>query len=131
MRILRTDSPQPEYWDVEEVMAHLSCDRQKAKEIMEDCRKQKGIKGYGAIEKHILLDFINEKQLEQRAREARHAADIATAESLAVLKEQVKVLHLICDSSSEDARKARTHSLIDNFISGISIVIAILALILK
>lgn len=138
MRKLRTGTPQPEEWDVADIMAHLGCDETKAKKIMEDCRSRHGIKGYGAIEKHLILDFINEKQREEREREARYNADIATAKSLAVLKEQVKTLNEQVSvlresnaSSSADARKARTQSLVANFISGISIAIAILALVLK
>lgn len=138
MRKLRTRTPQPEEWDVADIMVHLSCDETKAKKIMEDCRSRHGIKGYGAIEKHLILDFINEKQREEREREARYNADIATAKSLAVLKEQVKTLNEQVSvlresnaSSSADDRKARTQSLVANFISGISIAIAILALVLK
>lgn len=98
---------------------------------MKECRSRHVIKDYGAIEKHLILDFINEKQRSEREREARYNADIATARQVAVLEEQVKTLQKICDSSSADARKARTQSLIANFISGISIAIAILALVLK
>lgn len=131
MKNFRTDSPPPEMWEEEDVMAHLGCDETTAKRIMKECRKQNGIGGYGAIEKHLILEFIEDKQREQREREARHNADIATAESLAVLKEQVNTLKEMYRSSSDDARKARTHSLIANFISGISIAIAIIALVLK
>ncbi len=131
MRNLRTGTPSLEEWEVEDVMAHLSCDETTAKRIMEDCRRKYQIGGYGAIEKHLILEFIEEKQREEREREARHKADIATAESLATLKEQVRTLRDMCDSSSADARKAHTQSLIANFISGISIAIAILALVLK
>lgn len=131
MRKLRTSSPLPEEWDVGDIMAHLSCDATTANRIMEDCRNKHGIKGYGAIEKHLILDFIEDKQRIEREREARYNADIATAESFATLKEQVKVLQKMCDSSSDDARKARIQSIVSNFISGISIAIAILALVLK
>lgn len=37
----------------------------------------------------------------------------------------------MCESSSADARKARMQSQVANFISGISLVIAVLALVLK
>lgn len=67
----------------------------------------------------------------EREREARYNADIAAARQIAVLEEQVKTLQHIYESSSADARKARTQSLIANFISGISIAIAILALVLR
>lgn len=119
-------------------MAHLSCDETTAKRIMEDYNRKNGSSSYGAIEKHLILEFIEDKQREEREREARYKADIATAEGFAVLEEQVKTLkeqsstlQKMCDSSSAEARKARTQSLIANFISGISIAIAILALVLK
>ncbi|MBD5341908.1 MAG: hypothetical protein HDR93_01440 [Bacteroides sp.] len=131
MRPIRTDEPQPEMWEEADIMAYLGCDETKAKQIMKECRKLHDISGYGPIEKALLLDFIEEKQREQRQREARHQADIATAESFAMLKEQVKILQKVCDSSSEDARKARTQSIIANFIAGISIAIAIISLVLK
>lgn len=131
MRKLRTGSPPPEKWEVEDIMAHLSCDETTAKEIMKECGIQNGTGDYGAIDKHLILEFINEKQRSEREREARYNADIATARQVAVLEEQVKTLQKMCDSSSADARKARTQSLIANFISGISIAIAILAVVLK
>lgn len=131
MRILRTGTPQPDLWDVDDIMTHLGCDKLTAKRIMDDCRRRNGINGYGAIEKHLILDFIEEKQREQREREARHNADIATARQVAVLEEQVKTLQKICDSSSADARKARTQSLIANVISIVSVAVAIAAMVLK
>lgn len=141
MRKLRTGTPQPkEYWEKADIMSYLGCDDQTAKNLMKECsrRHPNECEGYGAIEKHIILDFINEKQREEREREARYNADIATAESFAVLKEQVKtlkeqvtVLRVSSESSSEDARKASTQSLIANFISFISVAIAIIALVLN
>lgn len=112
---------------------------------MENCRKQNNIDGYGAIEKHLILDFINNKQREEREREARHNAYIAIVKQVSVLeeqvrtlkeqslnfKEQVSALREANASSAADARKAYTQSLIANFISGISIAIAILALVLR
>lgn len=131
MRKIRTGTPQSLNWDVDDIMAHLSCDKTTAEGIMEEIRSRHGIKGYGAIEKHLILDFINEKQRQQREREARYNADIATARQVAVLEEQVKTLRKMCDSSTADARKARTHALIANFISVISTATAIIALVLK
>lgn len=138
MRVLRKGTPTPEMWDEQDVMVYLGCDVYKAEEIMKECRKENNLDNYGAIEKHLILDFINEKQRIEREREARYNADIATAESVAVLEEQVKtlkeqivLLRQASDSSSADAGKARTQALISNFISGISITIAIIALILK
>lgn len=112
---------------------------------MENCRKQNNIDGYGAIEKHLILDFINNKQREEREREARHNAYIAIVKQVSVLeeqvrtlkeqslnfKEQVSALREANASSAADARKAHTQSLIANFIPGMSIAIAILALVLR
>ncbi|MDE6803397.1 MAG: hypothetical protein K2J29_02020 [Muribaculaceae bacterium] len=138
MRSLRTGTPQPEKWEAEDVMAYLSCDKTTADKIMQDCRNRHGIKGYGVIEKHLLLDFINEKQREEREREARHLSDIANAETAATLKEQVKtlkeevsVLREMSRASSEDALKAREQSRIASIISFGSMIIALLSLILK
>ena len=98
---------------------------------MEGCRNKNGIKGYGAIEKHLILDFINEKQREEREREARYSADIATARQLSTLEEQVRTLKEMCKSSSADARKAHIQSIIANFVSFISMAVAIIALVLE
>lgn len=134
MRKLRTEEPNPEeFWGKGDIIAYLGCDETKALEIMEGCRSKypNKCKGYGDIEKHILLDFINEKQREEREREARHNADIATVRQVTALEEQVKILREMCDSSSKDARKAQIQSLIANFISVISMAVAIIALVLK
>lgn len=138
MRNLRTGNPRPERWDTADVMAYLGCDKPTAKKIMEDCRRKHGIGGYGPIEKQLILDFIEEKQRAAREREARHNSDLANVEIQTTLREQVKVLRTqvdtltrMSDASSEDARKARTQSLIANFISLISAAIAILALVLR
>ena len=131
MRKLRTGTPDAtEMWGEADIMAHLGCDQTKAKEIMKECRSKYGLSGYGDIEKHLILDFINEKQRAEREREARYSADIAVARQVAVLEEQVKTLQSMCDSSSADARRARTQSLVANFISGISVVVAVIALVL-
>lgn len=139
MRKLRTGEPQPVIeWGEADIMAHLGCDQTKAKEIMKECRSKYDLSGYGAIERHYILDFINEKQRVEREREARYNADIAVTRQVAVLEEQVRTLKTqnqtlqsMCESSSADVRKARTQSLVANFISGISLVIAVLALVLK
>lgn len=100
---------------------------------------------YGPLGKHLILDFINEKRRMEREREARHQSELANIEISTTLREQVKTLYEqnkvlreqditlqnMCESSSAEARKARTQSLIANFISGISIAIAVLALVLK
>ena len=138
MRKLRTGTPDAtEMWGEADIMAHLGCDQTKAKEIMKECRSKYGLSGYGDIEKHLILDFINEKQRAEREREARYNADIAVTRQVAVLEEQVRTLKTqnqtlqsMCESSSADARRARTQSLVANFISGISVVVAVIALVL-
>lgn len=117
--------------DAGDMMSHLNIDRQTAERIMDDYRKRHGIKGYDVIEKHLILDFINEKQREERERESRYDADLAIARQIAILEEQVKTLKEMSRASSADARKARTQSLMANFISGISVAVAILALVLN
>lgn len=138
MRKLRTGTPQSEMRDVDDIMSYLGCDKTTAKRIMENCRSHNNLKGYGSIEKHLILDFINMKQRDEREREARYSADLAKMlqvtileEQVKALKEQTRTLQSICDSNSVEARKARTQSMIANFISGISIAIAILASVLK
>ena len=106
MRNLRTGSPPPEKWEVEDIIAHLSCDETTANEIMKECRSRHGIKDYGAIEKHLILDFINEKQRIEQERQARYNADIAAARQAAVLEEQVKAL-----KEQTRALKEQTHTL--------------------
>lgn len=151
MRMIRTETPQPETWDWQDVQQFLNCDEMKAKQIMEDYHKING-GGYGEIEKHLILDFIEQKQRAEREREARYKADIASVETVAVLKEQVKTLkeqikalkeqditlkeqvetlRQMCQSSSEDAHKARFHSIIAYIISGISATTSIIALVLS
>lgn len=143
MRKTRTWQPQPEMWEEADIKAYLNCDNAKAKEIMKEYHKQNGGR-YGAVEKHLILDFINEKQRIEREREARYNADIAAARQVTALEEQVKalkeqsasfkeqisVLRESNEASSDDARKARTQSLVANFISGISAAIALVALVL-
>lgn len=152
MRTLRTGTSQPEEWDETNIMSYLGCDKVKAREIMQECRKKNNIRGYGEVEKHLILDFINCKQREEREREARYNADIATVRQVTALEEKVKALKELlkveneqvialreqdaslremCKSSSLDAQKARTQSLIANIISFISLAIAVVALVLK
>ena len=145
MRQLRTGTPQPEEdWGVDDLMNHLGYDKPTAVTIMDSCRKRHNLKGYGSIEKHLILDFINEKQREEREREARHQSDIANAEIASALKEQVKTLesqtravesqnvtlHQMSASSSADASKARFQSLIANIIAFASLALAVVAMVL-
>lgn len=132
MRELRTESSQPPVeWGWEEIMNHLNCSEMAAKELLDDYHRSVNDGRYGPVEKHLILDFINQKQREEREREARHQANIAAAETAATLKEQVKTLKEMCISASAEARKSYIQSIISNFIAGISIVIALLALVLK
>ena len=138
MTKLRNGNPPAETWEVKDVMDYLGCDKETAENIMDECREKNNLNGYGAIEKHILLDFINEKQRIEREREARHQSDLANAdiaathrEQLKTLKEQVKALYDMSKSSSEDAHKARTQALVSNIIAILSFVLAVLTLILK
>ena len=138
MEKLRTDGAHTEYWDEERLAQHLNCTEKEARKIMDECRTERNIKGYGPIEKEILLDYINQKQRIEREREARHQADVATVESVAVLKEQVKALkeqvNILRESSEAStalANKAHFHSAISNIIALASLIIAILALVLK
>ena len=117
MRAYRTDAPQIEMWTEEEVMAHLSCDKPTAKRIMEECR----IRRYGSIEKHLILDFINEKQRIEQERQARYNADIAAARQAAVLEEQVKAL-----KEQTRALKEQTHTLREQ-VNGLRIELASVA----
>lgn len=141
----RTGDPPSEKWAESDIMAYLGCDETKAKEIMDEFRRKHGVTGYDAVEKHLILDFINEKQRIEREREARYNADIAAARQVAVLEEQVKTLKehvnalkeqvsLLRESNastSASAAKTRTQAIIANFISIISVAIAIIALVLK
>lgn len=73
--------------------------------------------GYGPVEKALMLDYIERKQREEREREARFKSDIANAESIAVLKEQVKVLKAMNESSSREARSAKHWALFASILS--------------
>lgn len=137
MKNFRSEPIPKQYWDVEDLMTNLNYSEMKARKTLEDYHQFKGDNRYGPVERELLLEYINQRQRIEREREAKHQADLAAVETITILKEQVKALkgqtstlQKMCDSSSEDARKARTQSLIANFISGISIVIAIIALII-
>lgn len=138
MEKLRTDGAHTEYWDEERLAQHLNCTEKEARKIMDEIRKAKNISGYGDIEKEIILDYLEQKQLAQRQREARHQADLATVESVSILKEQVKALkeqvNILRDTSAAStatAQKAHIQSLVANFISAISLVLAIVAMVLS
>lgn len=102
----------------------------KAKQMLNEYHSVNG-GGYGEVEKHLILDFINEKQRIEREREAKYQADLAYVETTTILKEQVRVLKEQIKSTSDDARKAHTQSMIANFISMFSIVVAVIALLMQ
>ncbi len=145
MVYFRTEGNCAEQWDENDVMSYLNCDKPTAEKIMNDCRKANNLTGYGPIEKHIILDFINEKQRIEREREARYQADLAAVRQITALQEQVKAmkeqvkalkeqdatLQRMSESSSAEARKARTQAVIANCIAIGSLIIAVLALVLK
>lgn len=138
MRRLRKGFPESEYWEAEDLAHYLNCSIEQAEKYMKDYHKEKRTCRYGAIEKALILDYVEQKQREQREREARHLSDIANAEKTAILKEQVKTfkeqvntLKEMYAASSEDARKARLHSFAANCIAIISLAVAIVALVLK
>lgn len=137
MKPLRTGTPPAPKWDVADLVKNLGYDRMKAKQILKEyCEANHG--GYGPVEKHLILDFIEQKQRAEREREARYQSDLANVEALSVLKEQVKTLREqvrtlreICDGTAEDARKARAKSNVANTVAIISVIVAILALALS
>ena len=118
MRIRKTgDLPAIEMWDVPEIMNHLNCDEMKARRIFENYHAENG--GYGAVEKALMLDYIERKQREEREREARYRSDLASVETVTVLKEHVKVLKeqvrtlqnqvaALKESSASSSRDARS-----------------------
>lgn len=131
MRILRTGTPtKKEMWDVAEIMNYLNCDEVKARRILKSYHDTK-CDGYGKVEKAMMLDYIENIQREEREREARYKSDLATVESIAVLKEQVKTLKESCMSSSDDARKARLRADVSNIIAVIALAVAIVGLCLN
>ncbi len=138
MRKLRTGTPTvKEMWDVAEIMNYLKCDEMKAKRLFENYHAENG-GGYGKVEKALMLDYIERKQREEREREARYLSDLANVESSTALKEQVKaireqitVLRESAASSSKDAQQARMSSYISNVIAVASLIVAIIAMLLK
>ncbi len=152
MRKLRTGSPEPsEEWNWAEIMNHLNCTEMKARQILDDYHNEKK-DGYGAVEKHLILDFIETKQREEREREARYKSDLANVEiattlkiQVETLKEQVKLLREQVDTlnsqldiledssqtSAEESRKARYYAKVSNFIAFVSMTVAVISLIFK
>lgn len=135
MRQLRTEGSTTEEWDWADVMAHLGCDEKTAKAIMKECRQQLNRSDYGPIEKHLLLDFINQKQREEREREARHQADLANADMAATLKvqvstlkEQVDTLNKMCRQSAVETERAKNAARISQVIAALSLIVSVIAI---
>ncbi|MCM1075766.1 MAG: hypothetical protein NC411_00205 [Bacteroides sp.] len=132
MRPIINGSPSTkEMWGETEIMNHLKCDKEMARRILENYHNDVNDHSYGAVEKALILDYIERKQREEREREARHQSDIANVESIAILKEQVKTLKEMCKSSSRDAQKARNASYISNAIAIASLIVAIVSILLN
>ena len=112
-----------ELWNAVDLSEHLKIDLEMAKKYFEDYHKANG-GGYGDIEKHLILDLVNQKQREEREREARYQSDLSNARQLAVLEEQVKTLKESCKSSTR-------YSFIANCIALLSLAVAIIAICLK
>lgn len=80
--------------------------------------------GYGPVEKALMLDYIERKQREEREREARYQRDISTAETVAILKEQLKFVKTLAESSSKEARTARLWAMAASILSVIATISA-------
>ena len=102
----------------------------KAKQIFEDYHRVHG-GGYGEVEKHLMLDFINQRQREEREREARHQADLADVEQKTILKEQVKVLQKQVDALNEMSASSSRAAHISNIIAVGALIVALISLLLK
>lgn len=123
----KDDLPTVDLWDVNEVMNYLKCDEMKAKKIMDDYHHEN--RGYGPVEKALILDYIERKQRENREREVRYQSDLANVKTHATLEEQVKILREMSKETSEDARKARCIAMVSNVIAVCSLIVAILAIV--
>lgn len=153
MRPIRNGSPSTkEMWGEAEIMNYLECDKEMARRILENYHNDVNDHRYGAVDKALILDYIERKQREEREREARHQSDLANVETSATLKEQVKVLkeqvrtlngqttamreqivvlRESSASSSRDAQKARIASYISNAIAIASLIVSIISILLN
>lgn len=139
MRTIRSGTPGiKEMWGEPEIMNHLKCDKEMARQILNEYHQSAGDRRYGPVDKALLLDYFERKQRDEREREARYQSDLANVESIGVLKEQVKtlkeqvvVLRESAASSSKDAQKARLVACISNAIAIASLIVSIIAVLLK
>lgn len=113
---LRTGTPAPEKWRADQLAEHLKIDIKMAKKYFEDYHRANG-GGYGPIEKELILAYVNEKQREEREREARHQSDLANVESITYLKDQVKI--------------AKASAVIANAIALGALIVALVSLLIK
>lgn len=127
MGTLRNAVPPEEKWNAAKLAEHLKIDIKMAKAYFKQYHDQYG-GGYGDIEKTLILDFVNQKQREEREREARYQSDLANVESTATLKEQVKTLQkqvvVLNDLNASSDRRARS----SNMLAVLSLIIATCAL---
>lgn len=134
---LRKGSPAKEYWEAEDLANFKNINLMAAKKHFEDYHKEYG-GGYGPIEKALILDYVERKQLEQREREARHQSDLSNIERTAVLKEQVKTMKEQVKALNEQVKTLNEMSLssdrrarIANLIAWLSLIISFITLLLK
>lgn len=120
---VRKATPQPQWWGVAEIQNHLKCDEMKAKTILDGYHAEHG-GGYGQVEKALILDYIETKQRQEREREARYQSDLANVESIAVLKEQIRVLRESTASSSKEAQSAKYWALFASILSVVATIAA-------
>lgn len=135
MRVLRKASPVDEYWEPEDLAKHLGCDLEKAKKIMDKYHKERKTGRYGGVEKALILDYIEQKQREQREREMRHQSELSNIERTAVLKEQVKTLKEQANTLKEQvkaieamSRSSDNKAMIANIIAFASLAVAVIAI---
>lgn len=143
---LREGNPQPiEEWDYEEIMTNLNYTEMNAKALLDEIHRHLNDHRYGPLDKEIILSYIAQKERNEREREARHQADVATVESVSVLKEQVKtlqaqiqalkeqdttfnkqvdILRAMAEASSKDAVKNRYIAVLGLALSAVSIAFA-------
>lgn len=152
MRVLRTGPQDNEYWEAEDLSKHLNCTTEEARKIMDSYHKENRTGRYGAVEKALILDYVEQKQREQRERELRYQSELANVEKTAVLKEQVKTLKEQLSTLKEQTKyfqeqvgilkeqvgtiKEMSHSSdrrarIANLIAWFSLIVAFITLLLK
>lgn len=127
---LRKGVPKEEKWNAEKLAEHLNIDIMKAKKYFDEYHRIYG-GGYGDIEKALILDFVNQKQREEREREARYKSDLSNVEQLSVLREQVNSIKEQVKTLKEMNESTSKYSLLANIIAFISLIVAIIALCIR